>query len=89
MTGVQTCALPIYGGSQRQEIVSCLDMFYQETGKRKVALSDTRSETLSVSAGYAWTDDPQSSISVLLSHADQALYTVKKGKRGCYAEYGA
>ena len=38
-------------------------------------------------AGYAWTDNAEAEIAVLLSHADEALYKVKRDTKGNYREY--
>nr|MDE6606725.1 GGDEF domain-containing protein [Lachnospiraceae bacterium] len=78
----------IYDCDEKPEIDRHLDAFYEKLGKNEVILSDTCSKIISASAGFAWTDDWESSISELLSHADEALYEVKKATKGCYAEYG-
>lgn len=72
----------------KEEIERYLDDFYGALGQNGVMLSDTQSRIISASAGYAWTDSPESSISELLSRADEALYEVKNGTKGHYAEYG-
>ena len=42
---------------------------------------------ISVSAGAAWTEDPSSSLEVVMHHADLALYKAKKQGRSCYCLY--
>lgn len=51
-------------------------------------LSDTESKTISASAGLAWANGQNGSISELLNHADAALYEVKNSTKGTFAEYG-
>lgn len=86
-SGDEFCMM-IYDCDEKAEIDRYLDLFYEKLGKNKVMLSDTCSKSVSASAGFAWTDDWESSVSELLSHADEALYEVKKDTKGYYAEYG-
>lgn len=77
----------IFGCANREEIQSLLHDFYEQLGQNQIFLSDTESRTISASAGYAWTDNAQAEIAVLLSHADEALYKVKRDTKGNYREY--
>lgn len=86
-SGDEFCML-IYDCNDKSEILEYLNMFYENLDKNEVDLSSTYSRTISASAGLAWTDNAQSSIAELLSYADEALYKVKKGTKGYYAEYG-
>ena len=62
-------------------------MFYKELGETDICLSDTESRKISASAGFVWTDDAKGNVSELLSHADEALYEMKKDTKGYYVEY--
>lgn len=80
-------SMMIFGCANRKEIQSLLHDFYEQLGQNQIFLSDTESRTISASAGYAWTDNAQAEIAVLLSHADEALYKVKRDTKGNYREY--
>ena len=80
-------SMMIFGCANREEIQSLLHDFYEQLGQNQIFLSDTESRTISASAGYAWTDNAQAEIAVLLSHADEALYKVKRDTKGNYREY--
>ena len=77
----------IYDCKKREEIVHWLDAFYKALEAKQIPLSDTQSKCISASGGFAWTTDPDESIYELLSHADKALYDVKKDTKGRYVEY--
>ena len=85
-SGDEFCMM-IYGCGSRDEIKGYLDIFYERLTRNQIILSDTESRTVSASAGFSWTGDPGSEIAALLSHADEALYEVKRDKKGIYGEY--
>lgn len=87
-SGDEFCMM-IHGCSDKAGIVRQLDIFYKTLGENKVILSGTHAETVSASAGFAWTDNPHSSLAELLSHADEALYEMKNDTKGYYVEYTA
>ena len=64
-----------------------LQAFYEQLGQSPVELSDTETRIISASAGFAWTNSPDSEIAALLSHADEALYEVKRDTKGTYRVY--
>lgn len=85
-SGDEFCMM-IYGCSDKSEIPQYLDAFYDVLEKHPVALSDEESRVISASSGYAWTKDPGAEISELLSFADQALYDMKRERKGGYSEF--
>ncbi|MCI9540362.1 MAG: diguanylate cyclase [Lachnospiraceae bacterium] len=85
-SGDEFCMMVFDCGS-KLEIEDCLDYFYQVLGKISLVLSDTKSITIKASGGFAWTADAKDNISDLLKHADEALYTMKKDRKGFYLEY--
>lgn len=85
-SGDEFCMM-IHNCNDRAEIVQHLEAFYAALGKNQVALSDTETRVISASAGFAWTADSSEEISVLLSHADEALYEIKKTTKGTYGAY--
>lgn len=80
-SGDEFCMM-IYDCADKAEIIRYLNMFYEAIGNAPVALSDSQSKIVSASCGYAWTDNRSADISELLSHADEALYEVKKKPKG-------
>ena len=85
-SGDEFCMM-IYGCEDKAGILGYLDMFYKELGETDICLSDTESRKISASAGFVWTDDAKGNVSELLSHADEALYEMKKDTKGYYVEY--
>lgn len=85
-SGDEFCMM-IYDCDDRADIVRHLEDFYTALGKNQIALSDTETRIISASAGFSWTADSSEEISVLLSHADEALYEIKKATKGTYGEY--
>lgn len=69
------------------EIRGYLDQFYQILSGHEVSLSDTQKRQISVSAGFACAKGTDQSITILLNHADEALYEVKRETKGRYTEY--
>lgn len=69
------------------EVKKLLDEFYRMLDEHKVSLSDTQEKKISVSAGFACAAGTDQSITILLNHADEALYEVKKETKGRYTEY--
>lgn len=86
-SGDEFCMM-IYNCSDKAEIAGYMNLFYETLGQNAVALSDTDSKFISASSGYACTDNAKDDIAELLSHADEALYEVKRETKGRYAEYG-
>lgn len=80
-SGDEFCMM-IYDCDDRADIVRHLEDFYTALGKNQIALSDTETRIISASAGFSWTADSSEEISVLLSHADEALYEIKKRQKG-------
>lgn len=80
-------SMMIFGCADRDEIDHLLHDFYEQLGQNQIVLSDTEIRTISASAGYAWTDNADAEIAELLSHADEALYEVKRDTKGNYREY--
>lgn len=87
-SGDEFCMM-IYGCSDKSEIEQFLNTFYETLDNTQISLTDELSRTISASGGYAWTVDPDTDISELLGHADEALYDVKRETKGRYAEYRA
>lgn len=85
-SGDEFCMM-IYGCDQKEQILDYLKSFYDALKEHSIKLSETQSKIISASSGFAWTDNAESSISLLLSHADEALYAVKKDTKGQYREY--
>ena len=85
-SGDEFCMM-IYNCDQKKQILTYLNSFYSTLKEHSIKLSETESKVISASSGFAWTSDAKSSISQLLSHADEALYAVKKNTKGRYAEY--
>ena len=69
------------------EVRGYLDKFYKVLKECPVTLSETNNIIISASAGFACADGSEQSITVLLNHADEALYEVKKETKGRYREY--
>lgn len=86
-SGDEFCML-IYDCDSREQITGCLDLFYQELENHAVFLSDTQTKIIRASCGFVVADST-SDIAELLSHADEALYEVKRGIKGTYREYHA
>lgn len=85
-SGDEFCMM-IFGCGSQEEIEGQLDIFYDKLTQSQIMLSDTESRTVSASAGYAWTGDAGSDIAELLSHADEALYEVKRDTKGIYGAF--
>lgn len=85
-SGDEFCML-IYDCSSRAEVIGFLNSFYDMLCKNPVSFSDTKTKTISASCGFALTEDAKSNITKLLSHADEALYDIKRTAKGQYGEY--
>lgn len=85
-SGDEFCMM-IYHCRDASEVEACLEHFYHALREGKVPLSDQQEKTISASAGYACAYAPDQSITILLNHADEALYEVKKRTKGQYTEY--
>lgn len=86
-SGDEFCMM-IFDCEDPSRIRQYMHLFYETLKQNKVMLSDTQSKEISASAGVAWTDGPDDSISELLNRADEALYEVKNSTKGTFAEYG-
>lgn len=81
-------SLFLYGFRKKEEIDALLRNIWSEIKSCRIGLEDGQQCEMSVSGGYAWSDDASvSDISPLLAKADAALYAVKREKKGTYAEY--
>ena len=69
------------------DIIKYMDEFYELLGRNRVVLSDTQTGIIGASSGFAWTDNKNTDISELLNRADEALYAVKREKKGTYRGY--
>lgn len=85
-SGDEFCMM-IHNCTDRHEVTAYLDTFYETLRKCPFAISDTQSKTISASAGFVCTSDPQADIAELLSRADEALYDTKNREKGTYGEY--
>lgn len=85
-SGDEFCMM-VFGCRDNAGIAKYLDAFYQKLGESPVALSPADTRVVSASSGFAWTADPGASLEDLLSHADEALYKVKRQSKGRYGEY--
>lgn len=85
-SGDEFCML-IYDCDDRADIIRHMNLFYETLQGNEIMLSDTQSKIISASCGLALTDSAENNITTLLSHADEALYEVKRSTKGRYAEY--
>ena len=85
-SGDEFCMM-IDGCGSQEEIARYLEEFYEALGRTPVALSEELEQTISASAGYAWTGDCSTGIAELLGRADEALYEVKRKQKGEFAKY--
>jgi diguanylate cyclase (GGDEF)-like protein len=86
-SGDEFCMM-VFGCREKSEITGFLDLFYEKLRASRVRMDDKEYKAISASGGFAWTRDPEESIYELLSHADEALYEVKRETKGHYTEYG-
>ena len=77
----------IFDCDNRTDIIHYMEHFYAALNEKQITLSDMETRTVSASAGFAWTADLTADISVLLSHADEALYEIKNTTKGTYGEF--
>lgn len=85
-SGDEFCMM-IFGCKEKAEITGYLDEFYKVLENHPVQLSADETKPISASCGFACTADPYSSVHELLSHADEALYDIKRETKGQYGEY--
>ena len=85
-SGDEFCMM-IFGCRDKLEVTSFLDRFYEALRNRRVELSPEESRCVSASGGFACTEQAAASVEELLTHADEALYEVKRQKKGSYREY--
>lgn len=86
-SGDEFCML-IFDCEDKADVIRFMDRFYETLRGNEILLSDTCSRVISASCGFALTDSDENDIAALLSHADEALYEVKRSTKGRYAEYG-
>lgn len=80
-SGDEFCML-IFDCRDKEEITGFLHTFYDTLRQNTVDLSCTESKTISASCGFAITNEPPYNIARLLSHADEALYEIKRSTKG-------
>ncbi len=85
-SGDEFCMM-IYDCRNREQVIRHLEEFFLALQNTPVALSDTESRVIGASAGFQWTDSPDASVAELLSHADEALYGVKRENKGHFREW--
>lgn len=85
-SGDEFCML-IFDCRDKEEITGFLHTFYDTLRQNTVDLSCTESKTISASCGFAITNGPPYNIARLLSHADEALYEIKRSTKGTYGAY--
>lgn len=85
-SGDEFCML-IFNCNDRAHIIDCLELFYETLRQAAVVLSDTQARSISASCGYVLAHEGKSNVAELLGYADEALYKVKRGTKGRYAEY--
>lgn len=85
-SGDEFCML-IFDCKDKDEIAAYLNKFYAALRATPVSLDDQHTRIISASCGYALTDRENDGIETLLSRADEALYDVKRGSKGTFAEY--
>ncbi len=85
-SGDEFCMM-IHDCRDRQQVIGCLDDFYRALKNTPAVLSDTEIRIIGASAGFQWTDSPDASVAALLSHADEALYEVKRENKGHFREW--
>lgn len=79
-------SMMIYGYTDREEIRALLHEFWGMLEEANVSLSE-QTRNIRASGGVAWCDNPGMDIAVLLSQADEALYSAKRKGKGCFEEY--
>ena len=79
----------LYGCRNKGQVEILLEQFYKALGEEKIQLAPGEKKSVSASGGFAWTDDSRVSVEELLNHADEALYEIKRDKKGTYGEYCA
>lgn len=87
-SGDEFCMM-IFNCKEKSDIIKFLDTFYDtlKTEEYRVVFSSEQVKTISASAGFAWTDNPETNLTELLTQADEALYEMKRHTKGTYQEY--
>ncbi len=85
-SGDEFCMM-LFGCREKYEVVRLLDLFFETLINNKISLGNSQATSIKASAGFSCTDGAITNVSLLLHQADQALYNVKKGDKGNYAEY--
>lgn len=85
-SGDEFCMM-VYGCRDKSAIRSFLDSFYKTLADYSVVLTDTQKSKISASSGFACTKNKEEELADLLSHADEALYEMKRKSKGYYFEY--
>lgn len=78
-------SMMIYGYADREEIRALLHEFWGMLEKADVPLAEQK-RSIRASGGVSWCEDPKMDIAVLLSQADEALYSAKRKGKGCFEE---
>lgn len=85
-SGDEFCMM-VFGCKSREGVVQLLEQFYGTLGDARAVLAPGHAKSIRASSGFAWTGNPKESLGELLSHADEALYGVKREAKGGFAEY--
>lgn len=72
----------MHGYRSREEILSQLNGFWDILKKETVVLAEKFRFHISVSGGVAWTADASTELKELMGRADEALYCVKRNRKG-------
>ena len=87
-SGDEFCMM-IYDCKNKEQVIYHLKEFFRALQDNPVTLPGTEPRVISASAGFQWTDSSDISVAELLSHADEALYEVKRENRGHFREWAA
>ena len=85
--GDEFCMM-LFGCEDASQVKELLQEFYEILEEQRVAFSAEHAGKIKVSSGFVLVKKTTDSIEELLSHADEALYHVKRNNRGNYGEYG-
>ncbi len=76
-----------YGSETKDEIRASLDLFQKAVSETSITVTDGKSVPVSISVGYTFYGDYGTNQGDLLRAADEAMYKVKRTKKGSIAEY--
>lgn len=77
----------VYGFESKKEIRDIIVNINITVGKKLLVLPDGDTMRLSASGGVAWYPEDSESYMRLINYSDFAMYTVKKGGKGGFAEF--